>query len=181
VQSRSQKRRAVLEKECDVLWSRFIRERFNYRCAWCDRAISRNAKPSEDGGAAHHIIGKRNKDHRHEEYNGILLCGPWISDCHARAHSNQAGLVEWLKDKQPEIYAWHEEHRADRPRQISVIELEDTRAFLKAMIIWAIETNREEAAEAEKKRQQQGAHPLAEWHRRTGTGHRMETKQKAGV
>lgn len=178
MQSRSQKRRARLEKECDVKWAEFIREKFNYRCASCKKPIKRDAKPSEDGGEAHHVIGKRNKDHRHGEYNGILLCGPWISDCHARAHSNEAGFMEWLKGGkgyEGEIYQWYEEHCADRPRRISVIELEETREWLKGMIVWAIATNKEKAAAAEKKRKQEVAHPLAEWRRRT------LPQQKAGV
>ena len=175
MQSRSQKKRARLEKQCDVLWAEFIREKFNYRCAACEKPICRDAKPSEDGGEAHHVIGKRNKDHRHEEFNGVLLCGPWISGCHARAHSNEAAFMEWLKEKQPESYQWYEAHCVDRPRHISVVELEETKRWLKGMIVWAIETNKENAAAAEKTRKQEGAHPLAEWLRRT------QPQQEVGV
>jgi hypothetical protein len=126
MRSVSEKRRRRVEVECDGLWQELQSAIWLGRCGACGVFSESNT--------GHHIARRGIKEHRHEMYNGILLCGDGIN-CHARAHANPVGFIEYLRDRRPWLFDWYEVHRADKPQRISVVMLKGTRTRLRAEIV----------------------------------------------
>lgn len=57
------------------------------RCQWCGCVVSRG----QEGRTAdvHHRIGRRDKAHRYDPDNGVLLCNHPRHDCHGKAQRHE--------------------------------------------------------------------------------------------
>jgi 5-methylcytosine-specific restriction endonuclease McrA len=83
--TKAQKKR--LEKELDVAWSKYVRNR-DKKCQKCG---SQSASLS-----SHHAFGRRHMATRWDVNNGVGLCYP----CHIRwAHGDPSGFTEWFRQK----------------------------------------------------------------------------------
>lgn len=86
----SKKPRRKAEIRCDDLWKELIRLLFSGKCALCGK----------HGCDAHHIKKRRNKQLRHEVYNGVWLCR-W---CHTCAEADEKKFMADLKERAPLYY-----------------------------------------------------------------------------
>lgn len=75
---------ARLKRECDTLWAKLVKARYNNRCARC---------PATENLHAHHIIKRSRSAYlRHNLSNGLCLC----RDCHAWWHgASEVEAVVW--------------------------------------------------------------------------------------
>jgi len=90
-----------LELRADKLWSQVIYAVFAGHCAKCK---------SMYGVSPHHVVKRRNKQLRHEVYNGMLHCPV----CHRWAEDYPVEYLKWMEEKFPDHYAWHMDNR-NRP------------------------------------------------------------------
>lgn len=74
---------AKLIRKCDVLWSKLVRKRADFKCEWC-------GAPARD---AHHMVARRRSAYlRHRIENGVALC----ASCHFNFH-NKESYTGWFK------------------------------------------------------------------------------------
>ncbi len=61
------------------------------RCERCRHVVTRG----DDGpmtGDVHHRIGRRDKAHRYDPSNGVLLCNHLVNDCHGKVQRHEVEL-----------------------------------------------------------------------------------------
>jgi hypothetical protein len=75
----------------DAEFSRLIRERDGWRCRKCGKEYT----PSSRGLHCAHIVGRRNRELRHDERNCVSLC----MGCHLFFHANPLEFSAWVKDE----------------------------------------------------------------------------------
>jgi len=120
IRSRSSTERRRLEAEADRLVQEASRLMWRGKCARCKC----------EGHVGHHIIGRANKQTRHQVLNVIYLCDPH----HRQAHARPDAFMNWLKQYWYSIYEWHTVHKHLQPERVSAIHLKNTIAELKQFI-----------------------------------------------
>jgi len=86
-----------LKKQCDIAWSKKVKELSHGRCEVCGSISTLNS---------HHIIGRVNYALRWDLKNGMTLC----SSCHkfskTSAHNDPVHFMEYFKKARPEDYQY---------------------------------------------------------------------------
>lgn len=83
----------------DAEFSRLIRERDQWRCRRCGTQYA----PGSQGLHCAHIVGRRNRELRHDERNCVSLC----MGCHLFFHANPLAFTDWLKEEiGPQTLRW---------------------------------------------------------------------------
>lgn len=108
------------KSDCDKLFQEIIALLYNHTCGICCKVT--------EGGAAHHIIGRRYMAIRWAILNGIYLC----SGCHAMAH-NDPGEFLMLLGRVGEIarLEFYESHKGMKPCTVLNSEMEAFRSQLR--------------------------------------------------
>lgn len=94
----------------------------------CGKQLADDGTTKE--GCCHHIIGRANGNTKFALMNSALLC----KKCHDYADGDREGFREFLREDWPVMYKWHMENHWKPQAHISVIDLQNTIAELKAFI-----------------------------------------------
>lgn len=70
------KKHGVSSSHMTALFRAAVRKKYNNRCAFCNSVMDPQA---------HHIVHRNDYLLKWDHRNGILLCGPWHLNCHAKA------------------------------------------------------------------------------------------------
>ena len=88
--------REILEKKCDELWSKLVKDDWGNQCAICGRKKGLNS---------HHLITRSNKRFRWDVSNGICLCAEHHTlSSKISAHKTPDVFYKWLDENYPNYY-----------------------------------------------------------------------------